>query len=109
MLLTVAGDAFLIEAQIDNDENMALRIFQYTLGYAQKTKVVEPKRLTLPDARIIYWETSRKTPDALSMRLIFPDKITKGATDLPPSPAPGSHRIGLVMARTKAIPWMREV
>jgi hypothetical protein len=35
MLLTVAGDPFLLEAQIHDDENIALRIFQYSIGYAQ--------------------------------------------------------------------------
>jgi hypothetical protein len=37
MLLTVAGDAFLIEAQIDNDENMACGFF--------RTPWATPKRL----------------------------------------------------------------
>jgi hypothetical protein len=56
MLLTVAGDPFLLEAKIHDDENIALRIFQYSIGYAQQTRIVEPEQITLsmPDARIIY-------------------------------------------------------
>jgi hypothetical protein len=84
MLLTVAGDAFIIEAQIQDDENIALRIFQYSIAYAQQTKVVEPEQITLtmPDARIIYWETSHKTPDKVRVRIIFPDK-TGHAYEIP--------------------------
>jgi hypothetical protein len=84
MLLTVAGDAFIIEAQIQDDENIALRIFQYSIAYAQQTKVAEPEQITLtmPDARIIYWETSRKTPDRVRVRIIFPDK-TEHAYEIP--------------------------
>jgi hypothetical protein len=84
MLLTVAGDAFIIEAQIQDDETIALRIFQYSLGYAQQTKRIESESitLTLPDARIIYWETSQKTPDTVTIRIIFPDK-TEHAYEIP--------------------------
>jgi hypothetical protein len=76
MLLTVANDAYLIEAQISDDENIALRVFQYALAYAHTTKVIEAERITLtmPEARVIYWETSRKTPDTVTVRIIFPDK-----------------------------------
>jgi hypothetical protein len=75
MLLTVANDAYLIEAQINDDETIALRVFQYALAYAQTTKVIEAERITLtmPDARVIYWETSRKTPGKVTLRIIFPD------------------------------------
>jgi hypothetical protein len=84
MLLTVAGDPFILEAQIHDDENIALRVFQYSIAYAQQTKIVEPEyiTLTMPDARIIYWETNRKTPDAVHIRIIFPDKA-EHAYELP--------------------------
>jgi hypothetical protein len=47
------------------------------LAYAHTTKVIEAERITLtmPEARVIYWETSRKTPDTVTVRIIFPDKI----------------------------------
>jgi DNA-binding transcriptional MerR regulator len=52
-----------------------LRVFQYALAYAHTTKVIEAERITLtmPEARVIYWETSRKTPDRVTLRIIFPD------------------------------------
>jgi hypothetical protein len=36
----------------------------------------------MPDARIIYWEAGRKTPEAVRIRFIFPDK-TEHAYNLP--------------------------
>jgi hypothetical protein len=31
----------------------------------------------MPASRIIYWETSRRTPDKVTARLVFPDKATR--------------------------------
>ncbi|MDR1215173.1 MAG: hypothetical protein LBK25_00665 [Treponema sp.] len=76
MIVTIAGDAFLIEAQIGDDENIALRVFQYGFAHSlrHKTDAENVITLTLPAARIIYWETTRKTPDKVTLRLLFPDK-----------------------------------
>jgi hypothetical protein len=80
MIVTVAGDAFLIEAQISDDETIALRVFQYAFAHAAQNKEIsesgEVVALIMPDARILYWETGRKTPDKVTLRLIFPDKTT---------------------------------
>ncbi|MHC6204107.1 hypothetical protein ACYULU_13055, partial [Breznakiellaceae bacterium SP9] len=77
MVLIVAGDAFLIEAQIDDDETIALRAFQYGFAHARQTKTISKDEtlitLLMPEAQIIYWETSRKTPDKVTLRLVFPD------------------------------------
>jgi hypothetical protein len=54
---------------------MALRVFNY--GYLEgiKRKTVDDALITIPfpAARIIYWETTHKTPDTVTLRLQFPD------------------------------------
>ncbi|GHU49308.1 hypothetical protein FACS1894200_07810 [Spirochaetia bacterium] len=77
IILIVAGDDFLVEAQIDDDETIALRVFQYGFAHARRTKTISEDEtlipLLMPEARIIYWETSRKTPDKVTLRFVFPD------------------------------------
>jgi hypothetical protein len=65
-----------IEAEIDNKLNIALRMFRY--GYerglgrknAGKDGVIT---IPFPKARVLYWETTKNTPDTAWLRLIFPD------------------------------------
>jgi hypothetical protein len=78
MMITIGGDAFLIEAQINNDESIALRVFQYSFAYAVRTRRTagDVTTLDIPAARIVYWETTRRTPDKVTTRLVFPDKTT---------------------------------
>ncbi|GHV75086.1 hypothetical protein AGMMS49940_23880 [Spirochaetia bacterium] len=76
MLILIGGEhLYHIEAQINNDENMALRVFNYGYLEGLKRKTVEDALITIPfpDARIIYWETTHKTPDTVTLRLQFPD------------------------------------
>ncbi|MDR0708192.1 MAG: hypothetical protein LBF60_10050, partial [Treponema sp.] len=75
-MVTIGGDAFLIEAQINDDESIALRVFQYGFARAARTRRTAENvtTLTMPAARIIYWETTRRTPDIVTVRLVFPDK-----------------------------------
>jgi hypothetical protein len=42
MVLTINRDAYLIEAQIGDDETIALRVFQYGFAYAQQGKQISP-------------------------------------------------------------------
>ncbi|MDR2792877.1 MAG: hypothetical protein LBB61_04320 [Treponema sp.] len=60
LILTINGDAFLIEAQIGDDETIALRVFQYGFAYAKQTmRIAEDGSeitLNMPAARILYWE-----------------------------------------------------
>ncbi|MDR1073545.1 MAG: hypothetical protein LBL45_07715 [Treponema sp.] len=76
MIVTIARDAFLIEAQINDDETIALRVFQY--GFAHAVQIMRTAgnvtMLTMPAARIVYWETIWKTPDKVTLRIVFPDK-----------------------------------
>jgi hypothetical protein len=83
MILTVSPkdadtDAFLLEAQTARDENMALRVFQYAYAYARQNKHRADDdnliTLTMPDAKVFYWETAGRTHEELICRLVFPDK-----------------------------------
>ncbi|MDR1324641.1 MAG: hypothetical protein LBK00_01220 [Treponema sp.] len=79
MVIMIGGDAFLIEAQINDDETIAVRVFQYGFAHAVRTRQTTAGNLTtltMPAARIIYWETTRRTPDKETVRLVFPDKTT---------------------------------
>jgi hypothetical protein len=76
MTLLIGGEVFHIEAQIDDDLNMALRMFRY--GYHEAIR--RPRTgedgvltITFPQMRVLYWETTKKPPDNLTLRIVFPD------------------------------------
>jgi hypothetical protein len=75
MVIVIGGCKYQLEAQIGNDWNMALRVFRYGFEESQRSRVLEEGEITLPfpQVRVIYWETTRKTPDMLTVNLIFPD------------------------------------
>ncbi len=64
-----------IEAQIGDDDDMVIRMFEY--GYAvalrNRTKEGAITRMRFPKAKVIYWETTAHTPDKELLRLEFPD------------------------------------
>jgi len=68
-------DTYLIEAQIDDNMNMSLRIFNYSVHIALESKVVSEDgthlRIDMPAPAVIYWETS-KTKDFLTIEMCFP-------------------------------------
>ena len=68
-------DTYLIEAQIDDNMNMSLRIFNYSIHIALESKVVSEDgthmRIDMPAPAVIYWETS-KTKDFLTIEMRFP-------------------------------------
>jgi predicted transposase/invertase (TIGR01784 family) len=77
MTVDVGTERFQFEAQIDDDLNMALRMFQY--GYYEALD--NPERdedgrpvLVFPQARVLYWETTKKTPDMERITIVFPDR-----------------------------------
>ena len=76
-ILMINADAFALEAQIDDDETIALRAFQYGFAYAKQNMQISENgsriRLKMPFARILYWETTRKTPDKVALELEFED------------------------------------
>jgi hypothetical protein len=68
---------FHIEAEIGDDENIAVRVFEYGFMEGLRTKSVskDGSRISMkfPNARIIYWETTKKTPDEVTLSLEFSD------------------------------------
>ncbi|MDR1193395.1 MAG: hypothetical protein LBK98_04365 [Peptococcaceae bacterium] len=78
LLLINKTDLYHIEAQIDDDENMAIRVFDYgyAVGLRHKQSEGDIIHVKFPNARVIYWETSRETPDYVTLRLEFPDNTT---------------------------------
>ncbi|MDR2136361.1 MAG: hypothetical protein LBO76_07080 [Treponema sp.] len=76
MVITINNSfSYIIEAQISNDRSMGVRILQYILGEGQETVSTgrHVTRIRLPDARVIYWETTRGTPDRETIIFEFPD------------------------------------
>jgi hypothetical protein len=65
-----------IEAEIDYNLNIALRMFQYGYerGLKQKTTGKDGViTIHFPKALVLYWETTKSTPDTELVRFIFPD------------------------------------
>jgi hypothetical protein len=81
IMLNIAGHDFHIEVQIEDDETMALRVFEYGFARARDTKTISEDKsvitLRMPEARIIYLEPTASTPDIVTLRLIFPDEGSK--------------------------------
>lgn len=66
-------DDYVVEAQIENDETMGLRIFEYGFAYAHETKQIHDQgrliEMTIPQGCVIYWECTKNTPDYIILRL----------------------------------------
>jgi len=69
-------DTFIVEAQIDDDLEMILRIFNYSTLVALEKRTVSDDgsymKIEMPSPAVIYWETS-KTKDIVSVEIKFPD------------------------------------
>jgi len=68
-------DTYLIEAQIKDDMEICLRVFNYSVQIALESKVVSEDgthmQIEMPAPAVIYWETS-KTKDFLTIEMRFP-------------------------------------
>jgi transcriptional regulator NrdR family protein len=65
-----------MEAQVDNDLNIALRMFEYGYQRGLKSRTADKSgviTVRLPKARVLYWETTKNAPDWAVLRLVFPD------------------------------------
>ncbi|MDR1655446.1 MAG: hypothetical protein LBR96_05555, partial [Treponema sp.] len=64
-----------LEAQIQDDKNMALRIFEYGFQHALRNKADSKGLLTLamPRSCVIYLTTGKKRTKEPAFRLVFPD------------------------------------
>jgi len=74
-----SADMFLIEAQISDDIEMILRVFNYSMYAAfDKKRVSEDgsfMQIDMPSPVVIYWESS-KTKDVVSVKIRFPNNKT---------------------------------
>ena len=73
-IITVNGKKkFHIEAQIENDNTIVLRVFDYGYQDALKYKTVIGDRIILkfPKSKIIFLEHNNNTPDAVVLELDF--------------------------------------
>ncbi|MFP3042492.1 hypothetical protein LQZ19_11815 [Treponema primitia] len=66
---------YLIECQIDDDDTMAFRVFEYAFAYGKQDLQKQDGIITLrfPQVRVIYLEPTPHTPDVQTLRLEFPD------------------------------------
>jgi len=79
MVLTLSGegysDTYLIEAQIDDDAGMLLRILNYSMAVAMAGKTISGNgsymEITMPSPALLYFEES-KTEDFVAIRIKFP-------------------------------------
>jgi hypothetical protein len=67
------------EAEIRNDPDLVLRMFIYGFEIGRERRDTSTAKKTggivirFPRARIFYWAPNSKTPDKLSLTLVFPD------------------------------------
>jgi hypothetical protein len=76
MIITINNHfSYIIEAQISGDHTMGVRILQYLLNEGQRNIWTNGPvtHIRLPDARVIYWETTGTTPDRETIIFEFPD------------------------------------
>ncbi|MDR3000890.1 MAG: hypothetical protein LBU89_06460 [Fibromonadaceae bacterium] len=70
-------DTYFIEAQISDDIEMLLRIFNYSVLVALEGKEVSDDgsymQIDMPSPAVIYWESS-ETKDFVSIKIKFPNK-----------------------------------
>jgi hypothetical protein len=70
---------YVIEVQIGNDNTMGIRIFEYGFAHASRKADMDIKEggalieIDMPDGCVIFLETTRTTPDRITLRLKAPD------------------------------------
>ncbi|MHC6201893.1 RpnC/YadD family protein [Breznakiellaceae bacterium SP9] len=80
IIIAVGNLTYLIEAQIENDGNMAVRIFQYVYADALKRQKADKDgriTITFPRAKVLYWEPTGSTPEKTIFCLKFPSGNTE--------------------------------
>lgn len=78
MIVIIGGThAYHIEAEIRNNENIVIRVFEYGFAEGLRTKTTseDGRKISVkfPNARIIYWETTEEAPDEVTLSLEFPE------------------------------------
>ncbi|MHC6203913.1 hypothetical protein ACYULU_12060 [Breznakiellaceae bacterium SP9] len=86
-ILEAEGESFMMEVQIGNDRTIALRLLEYGIAHAQKTALTSKDgssiALTLPDAKVIYLEPTKQTPELITIRLTNPKGESLNYTSAP--------------------------
>jgi hypothetical protein len=83
IIVTLSGenfrDTYLMEAQINDDVEMSLRIFNYSIFTALEGRKVSDDgssmQIDMPSPAVIFWESS-KVKDIVSIEIRFPDERT---------------------------------
>ena len=81
IIVTLSGenfrDTYLMEAQIDDNAEMSLRIFNYSIFAALEGRTISndgsDMQIDMPAPAVIFWESS-KSKDIVSIRIRFPGK-----------------------------------
>jgi predicted transposase/invertase (TIGR01784 family) len=78
MIVIINGThVYHLEAEIGDDENIVIRMFEYGFAEGLRTKTLSEsgQKITIkcPNARVIYWETTKRTPDEVVLSLEFSD------------------------------------
>jgi predicted transposase/invertase (TIGR01784 family) len=77
MIIIGGVHVYHIEAEIGSDATIVVRIFEYGFAEGLRTKTVSDDGrnilIRFPNARILYWETTEKTPDEVTLTLEFPE------------------------------------
>jgi hypothetical protein len=75
MAISINHRSYLIESQIANDRLMGVRILQYIFNQTRYTTTTKNHitRVRVPNARVIYWETTPSTPDTETIIFQFPN------------------------------------
>jgi hypothetical protein len=75
LILIDSANLYHIEAQIDDDKNMVVRMFNYGLAVGFRNKGVSDDviHIKFPEHKVIYWETTKASPDHITLKLELPD------------------------------------
>jgi hypothetical protein len=83
MMLIVNGVTYHVEAQINYDADMVIRVFEYSFMYSREKRSAnaagskitgnEIRTIEFPKVRVIYWEGGERIPAKQTLRLKFPD------------------------------------
>ena len=76
--LKIGTDIYHLESQINNDDDMAIRMVKYDfhLGLSQRSSKLEPNTISFPKSVVIYPAPNDNIPDELTCKLLFPDGST---------------------------------
>ncbi|GHS94015.1 hypothetical protein AGMMS50276_05750 [Synergistales bacterium] len=73
-VIAINGDKYHIEAEIKDNAEIMVRMFDYDYADALSAKELHEDGnmfLKFPEARVIYWEPTKKTPDEVSLHFKF--------------------------------------